>query len=58
MEQSGQQMRGPAGMFGAAWNVLNGMNVSTTPEYFREQPAWPVMAALPGLRSDPGAGFA
>ena len=36
MEQSRQQMRGQAGMFGAAWNVLNGMNVSTVPEYFRE----------------------
>ncbi len=36
MEQCGQQMRGVAGMFGAAWNVLNGMNVATVPEYFRE----------------------
>jgi hypothetical protein len=36
MEQSGQQMRVQVGMFGAAWNVLNWMNVSTIPEYFRE----------------------
>ena len=36
MEQPRQQMRGLAGMFGAAWNVLNGMNVATVPEYFRE----------------------
>ncbi len=36
MEQSGQQMRGAAGRFGAAWNVLNRMNVSTVPEYLRE----------------------
>jgi len=58
MEQSRQQMRGWAGMFGAAWNVLNWMNVPTIPEYFREQPAWPVMAALPGIRSGTGAGLA
>ena len=58
MEQSRQQMRGPAGMFGAAWNVLNRMNVSTIPESFREQPAWPVMAALPGIRSGAGASLA
>jgi hypothetical protein len=36
MEQSGQQIRGAAGMFGAAWNVLNWMNVATVPEYLRE----------------------
>lgn len=36
MEQSGQQTRAAAGMFGAAWNVLNRMNVSTIPEYLRE----------------------